>query len=227
MAAIAVIPARGGSKRIPRKNLREFAGRPLIAWSIRTALDSGLFGAVVVSTEDPEIADVARSEGAEVPFVRPAAIADDHATTGAVMAHAADMLGAGSDDALCCIYPTAPLLTAARLAEAAARFAVGDMDYVFAAGRFQFPPQRGLLSDAQGIRPFQPDAIAARSQDLPPVYHDAGQFYWGAADAWRQSRPIFGSRSAMILLHPWEVCDIDCEDDLRFAEQLFRLRPGA
>lgn len=222
--AIAVIPARGGSKRIPRKNLREFAGRPLIAWSIEIAFESGLFRNVVISTEDAEIAEVARREGADVPFVRPAEIADDHAGTGAVMKHAAEVLGGEEEDALCCIYPTAPLLTADRLAEAEARFADGDLDYVFAAARFQFPPQRGLLRDEEGIRPFQPEQIARRSQDLAPVYHDAGQFYWGAAKAWLEERPIFGPRSAMVLLDPWEVCDIDCEEDLRFAERLFQLR---
>lgn len=224
MSRIACIPARGGSKRVPRKNVRDFAGRPMIAWAIATALASRLFERLVVSTDDAEIAEVAEAAGAEVPFERPAELADDHAATAAVMAHAADALGLAETDELVCIYPATPLLTPGRLAEAGERFARGDVDYVFAAQRFAFPPQRGLVADGAGVRPVDPAAIARRSQDLEPVYHDAGQFYWASATAWRDERPLFGPRSAMVLLAPWEAVDIDEEADWLFAERLFALR---
>ena len=221
---IAVIPARGGSKRIPRKNVRPFAGRPIIAWPIACARDSGLFDRIIVSTDDPEIASIGREHGAEVPFMRPRDLADDHITTADVMAHAAAELARpyrGKSE-LCCIYATAALLEPAALIEAADVFATGKWDYIFAAQRFASPPQRGLVRNAMGAMvPWMPEHAPARSQDLETLFHDAGQFYWAATESWAAKQSIYGPRSTAILLLPWQACDIDTEEDWANAERLF------
>lgn len=222
---VAIIPARGGSKRIPRKNVRLFAGQPIIHYAIAAAIDCGVFDRIVVSTDDADIADVARAGGAEVPFVRPAAIADDHADTASVIAHALHELEASGDraDTACCLYPTAPMIEAGDL------LAAGDLldrdaaiDYVFAAARFSYPVQRGFTQAQDGgVIPLHPEHRATRSQDLAPVFHDAGQFYWGRAQAWLEKRPIFGAASRCVELPPWRTQDIDTEDDWKMAERLF------
>lgn len=230
MKRLAVIPARGGSKRIPRKNIRDFAGRPIIGWSIATALDSGLFDTVMVSTDDAEIAAVAEAAGASVPFLRSAATSDDHATLVQVMG---EVIAAYADqgrafDAVCCILPTAPLLTAARLAEGAEMFASGRFDSVFPVVPFPAPIQRALRRDSDGMATmFQPEHYASRSQDLEPAYHDAGQFYWATAASWRAQRPVFSGRAGLIVLDPMEAQDIDTEADWRLAEVKHGLRLGA
>ncbi|MFZ1624471.1 MAG: pseudaminic acid cytidylyltransferase [Gammaproteobacteria bacterium] len=224
---LAVIPARGGSKRIPRKNIREFFGKPMIAWTIETATRSGLFDRVVVSTDDDEIASVAREHGAEIPFVRPAAIADDMATTGQVMRHAVEVLQSGGQafSAVCCIYPTAPFMRAEDLAAGLTKLVAGDgLDYVFSATEFGFPIQRAFRLTAGGaVEMLQPGHLKTRSQDLEPCYHDAGQFYWGTADAWLAERPVFASRSAAILLPRRRVHDIDTPEDWAVAELAFKV----
>lgn len=223
----AIIPARGGSKRIPRKNIRPFAGRPIIHHVIATAQASGLFDRIVVSTDDAEIAEVARAGGAETPFARPAAIADDHADTASVIAHALRSLAEGGTPVTlaCCLYPTAPMVQAGDLAAALALIE-GDagVDYAFSAARFSYPVQRGFERTADGgVVPLYPEHRLTRSQDLPPVYHDAGQFYWGRADAWEQGRPIFSAASRIVELPPWRTQDIDTEEDWQMAERLFAL----
>lgn len=223
---VAVIPARGGSKRIVRKNVREFAGRPMIAWPISVALESGLFDRVIVSTDDDEIAEVARASGAEVPFKRSAELADDHATTLDAIGHAADwIVQAGwKPQYLCCIYATAPLLRAADLRNGYETLSQGKWNYVVSAARFSFPIQRAMkrLSDGS-VQFFQPEHRLTRSQDLEPAYHDAGQFYWGRISAWTGREPIFGLSTAIVTLPPWRVHDIDTPEDWQMATHLFEM----
>ena len=230
MTRLAVIPARGGSKRIPQKNIRDFAGRPIIGWSIATALDSGLFDTVMVSTDDAEIAAVAEAAGASVPFLRSAATSDDHATLVQVMSEviAAYAEQGRAFDAVCCILPTAPLLTAARLAEGAEMFASGRFDSVFALVAFPAPVQRALRRDADGMASMlQPEHYASRSQDLEPAYHDAGQFYWASAETWLSGVPVFSGRAGTLVLDPMEAQDIDTEADWQLAELKFAWRTRA
>ena len=220
---IAIIPARGGSKRIPRKNVRPFFGRPMLAWPIATAVDSGLFDHILVSTEDAEIADVARQAGAEVPFTRPQEIADDHSGTADVIVHALSWaIEAGwAVEAACCIYPTAAFVSPEDLVEARRLLSPG-CDYAFAAVRYGHPPQRGFLRAPDGSpQLLQPEHQATRTQDLPAIYHDAGQFYWGTREAWMERRPFFGARTRFVELPPWRAHDIDRSEDWTMAEQLF------
>ncbi len=224
MSNLAVIPARGGSKRIPRKNVRAFAGKPMLAWSIEAALTSRLFSRVLVTTDDPEIAEVARAHGAEVPFARPPELSDDHTGTLEVIHHAARWAAAdgGSYDAVCCIYATAPFVSASDLTRARAALDDARWDYVFPAGRYAYPVQRSFLrADDKSMSLLFPEHRTTRSQDLPPVFHDAGQFYWGRFEAWTSGAAIFGPRTTFIELPPWRVQDIDTEDDWRMAEYLF------
>jgi N-acylneuraminate cytidylyltransferase len=222
---LAVIPARGGSKRIPRKNIRPFAGRPMISWSIGCARTSGLFDRVIVSTDDAEIADVARSQGAEVPFVRPAHLSDDHASTTEVVAHAIETLRAAGDEpeSVCCIYATAPFIEAADLARAAQEFATGRWNYVFAVTSFGFPIFRSVrFGEGGGIEMFFPEHYATRSQDLPEALHDTGQFYFGKPGAWTGRCRVFDRDSTAIVIPRWRVQDIDTEDDWARAELMGR-----
>ncbi|MBC2836300.1 pseudaminic acid cytidylyltransferase [Paragemmobacter straminiformis] len=220
--SVAVIPARGGSKRIPRKNIRSFCGLPMIGWSIRAAIGAGCFERIVVSTDDPEIAEVARGLGAEVPFLRPAALSDDFATTIDVMQHAVGALGA--DGCVCCLYATAPFVRADDLARGAAALVAGDWDYAFPVTSFGFPIQRALRREADGrIAMFDPAQERVRSQDLTEAFHDVGQFYWGRADAWRGGRSVYGPRSTTILLPRHRVQDIDTPEDWARAEVMFRV----
>ena len=183
---IAIIPARGGSKRIPRKNIREFCGKPMIAWPIAAAAKSGLFDHIIVTTDDEEIAEVAREAGAQVPFTRPVELSDDHAGTTDVVVHALEWaLGAGWPvDAACCIYATAAFIAPEDLQDAHAQLAAG-CDFVFPALRYGHSPQRGFVRAEDGSPALlQPEHRSTRTQDLPAVFHDAGQFYWGTRDAW-------------------------------------------
>lgn len=221
---IAIIPARGGSKRIPRKNVRDFCGRPMIAWPIAAAASSGLFDRILVSTEDADIADFAQAAGAEAPFVRPAELADDHSGTTDVVVHALSWAieQGWAVEAACCIYATAAFLSPDDLA-ATRRLLSPDIDYAFAAVRYGHPPQRGFLGKPGGSPELlQPEYQDTRTQDLPPVYHDSGQFYWGQRDAWLEHRPFFGPRTRFVELPEWRAVDIDREEDWARAEGLFR-----
>lgn len=223
---IAVIPARGGSKRIPRKNVKPFAGRPVIAWATEAALTSGLFERVLVSTDDDEIAAAAEAAGAVAPFRRPVELSDDHCGTLEVIGHAVRWtIEAGWEvENVCCIYPTAPLLDAADLGAGLDRLSGGGWDYVMSAARFSCPVFRGFLRTDEGaMEMLFPEHRLTRSQDLPAVYHDAGQFYWGGADAWVDERPIFGPRTTFVELPPWRVQDIDTPEDWAMAERLFAM----
>ncbi len=220
---IAVIPARGGSKRIPRKNILPFAGRPMIAHSITTAADSGCFDRVVVSTDDAEIAKVAAAAGAEVPFVRPPELADDYAGTVEVMQHAVSELAAvGPVTHVCCIYATAPFLTTDALRKGYEALLSSGLSYAFSVARFASPVQRALRIRPDGaLEPIWPENALARSQDLEPAYHDAGQFYWGTAAAWLAAEPIHSARSVPVVLPSHRVQDIDTPEDWVRAEYLF------
>lgn len=224
---LAVIPARGGSKRIPRKNVKDFFGQPMIAWSIAAARDSGCFDRIVVSTDDTEIAAVARAHGAETPFVRPPELADDHTPTIPVIAHAIQWyLDQGAAvDAACCIYATAPFVRAEDLRAGLAALTAEDCAYVFSATSFPFPIQRAIRINAQGrAEMFNPEHFATRSQDLEEAFHDAGQFYWGRPEAWLQGLPIFSPQSIPLRLPRSRVQDIDTLEDWARAEQLFALK---
>ncbi|RYG39228.1 MAG: pseudaminic acid cytidylyltransferase [Burkholderiales bacterium] len=222
---IAVIPARGGSKRIPRKNVKAFCGRPMIAWSIKAALESGCFDRVIVSTDDDEIAAVAEEHGAEVPFRRPAALSDDYTPIVPVIAHAIRWQQATATvERACCIYATAPMLCAEDLRAGRTALDVPNRDYVFSVTSYPFPIQRALKIDMEGrLAMFQPEHLETRSQDLEDAYHDAGQFYWGRAGAWLAGRPIFDAASATVQLPRKRVQDIDTIEDWERAELLFKL----
>lgn len=222
---IAVIPARGGSKRIPRKNIKEFHGKPMIAYSINAALNSGCFDRVIVSTDDAEIAEVAIKYGAEVPFMRPANIADDYATTLDVIKHAIEFTEqqAWGIKNVCCIYATAPFLTPEFIQKGLKELTENAIDYAFSATSFPFPIQRAIkLNSEQYVEMFQPEHLNTRSQDLEEAYHDAGQFYWGTANAFIARKPILGTSSKAVLLPRKRVQDIDTPEDWELAEALFR-----
>ncbi len=220
---LAVIPARGGSKRIPRKNIRMFAGKPMIAYAIEAARASGLFGRIVVSTDDSEIAAAAAAAGAEVPFIRPADLADDMTPTVPVVAHAIAACEAQGKhyQSVCCIYPGVPLLQWQDLATALTQLEQGDAAYVFPVVAFPSPIQRALRRQPDGrTLPFHPQYAGTRTQDLEPAYHDAGQFYWGNTGAWRAGLNIHQNGST-IVLPEWRCVDIDTPDDWHRAEALY------
>lgn len=226
---IAIIPARGGSKRIPRKNVRSFCGKPILAYSIETALASGLFDHVIVSTDDAEIATVAKNHGAEVPFMRPSSLADDYAGTLAVMQHAVlacRELG-WMADYFCCLYATAPFVLGADLQSGFQALAsdnqnLDTVEYVFSATSFDFPVQRAIRINTLGrVEPVWPENIPKRSQDLEPLYHDAGQFYWGKAHAFQNLKPLFAAHSKAVLIPQHRVQDIDTEHDWIRAEWMY------
>lgn len=222
---LAVIPARGGSKRIPRKNIRDFCGKPIIAYSIEAALATGLFDHVIVSTDDGQIAEVARQYGAEVPFIRPAALADDHAGTNVVVRHAIEWFQReGAEVTLaCCIYATAPFVRVKYLQEGHDRLVTSNKFFAFSVTSFAFPIQRALrFTPAGGVEPMWLEHSLARSQDLEEAWHDAGQFYWGRAEAFLSDRPVFSAHSVPITLPRYLVQDIDTEEDWIRAEAMFR-----
>lgn len=223
---LALIPARGGSQRIPRKNVRPFAGVPMIDYAIRAARASGLFEHVVVSTDDAEIAEQARRAGAELPFLRPADLADAHTPTVPVVAHAiqACRLIGWRVDTVCCLYPAVPLLPADALAAGLALLEAGDCNYTFPVQRYRAPIQRALRRDAAGhTLPFHPEHAQSRTQDLEPAFHDAGQFYWGHAKAWLSGARLHGYARTLLLPDDAAV-DIDTPEDWARAEALFLAR---
>lgn len=221
---LAIIPARGGSKRIPRKNIRPFHGRPIIGWSIDAARDSGLFDHVIVSTDDAEIAEVARSLGAEVPFVRPPELSDDRTGTNAVVRHAISVFTEAGDppDLVCCLYATAPFVRASDLAEGHRLLSERGRGFAFSVTSYAFPIQRALRLRPDGtLGMFQPEHMATRSQDLEEAFHDAGQFYWGTTAAFTADLPLFSEHAVPVVLPRHRVQDIDTLEDWRRAELMF------
>ena len=225
MSAVAIIPARGGSKRIPRKNIKEFCGKPMIAWSIEAALESGCFDRVIVSTDDEDIAAVARQHGAETPFMRPAQLSDDYTGTIPVIRHGVEWLadnGCAVSQA-CCIYATAPFVSPEDLKRGQQLLESEACSYAFSVTSYAFPIQRAIRITGGGrVAMFNPEHFGARSQDLEEAWHDAGQFYWGTAQAWTQERPIFSEDAAPVTLPRHRVQDIDTPEDWVRAEWLFK-----
>ena len=220
---IAIIPARGGSKRIPRKNIREFAGKPMIAYAICAAIESGLFEHVIVSTDDEGIARIANEYGAETPFARPGELADEHTPTVPVVAHAitaCQALGWNIDYA-CCIYPGVPFIQTDDLNRALELVQTSQAAYCFPITEFPSAIQRALRRLPNGhMQPFYPEYELIRTQDLEPAYHDAGQFYWGKSDAWLTNKNVH-SNGVGLPIPNWRVVDIDTPDDWARAEKLY------
>ncbi|TBV14585.1 pseudaminic acid cytidylyltransferase [Stutzerimonas kirkiae] len=222
---LAVIPARGGSKRIPRKNIKPFCGKPMIAWSIEAALASGCFDEIIVSTDDTEIADVGKTYGAHVPFMRPAELSDDHTGTVPVIRHSIQWyIDAGArPEQICCLYATAPFVTAEDIRTGLHTLEQSGGDYAFSVTSYAFPIQRAIRLTQEGrVEMLNPEYFNTRSQDLEEAFHDAGQFYWGRAEAWLQGRIIFAPGSLPVLLPRHRVQDIDTPEDWTRAEWLFK-----
>jgi pseudaminic acid cytidylyltransferase len=223
---LALIPARGGSKRIPGKNIRPFCGRPMLAWVIDAAHRSGCFDRIVVSTDDDTIATVARDCGAEVPFLRPATLSDDHTGLIAVIRHAVDLLlpDPGPDDLVCNLLATAALLHPVDLQQGLAQLqGTVQADFALAVAAFPAPIQRALKLDGEDrVSMFDSTQFDCRSQDLEPAFHDAGQFCWGRANAWQRVTNVFTQRCVAVRLPAHRVQDIDTPDDWIRAEWLLR-----
>jgi len=218
---VCVIPARGGSKRIPRKNLKKFNGEPIISYSIKTAIDSNCFSRVIVSTDDDEISEISRHYGAEVPFIRPKELSDDYTGTTSVIKHAIEFLQneGGNIDLVCCIYATAPFIQTNDIIQSLSQIESQAIDYCFSVTSYPFPIQRAIrITKNKRCEMLQPDMLNQRSQDLEEVYHDAGQFYWGRANSWLKDKPIFGGLSSPYILPRYRVQDIDTEEDWVRAE---------
>jgi pseudaminic acid cytidylyltransferase len=220
-----MIPARGGSKRIPRKNIKNFLGKPIIAYSIEAAKASGCFDKIIVSTDDEEIAAVARQYGAETPFLRPKDISDDYATTVDVINHSINWL-LDNDikvDNICCVYATAPFVEAGDL-QAGLAALNSNFSFAFSATSYAFPIQRAIKVNKDGaVQMFNPEHLNTRSQDLEEAYHDAGQFYWGKAQAFLDRKPIFSPEAFAVLLPRKRVQDIDTPEDWEGAELAYKL----
>lgn len=224
---VGILPARGGSKRIPRKNVRPFLGVPIISRTVGCLLAADVFDHVIVSTDDEEVASIAAEAGAEVPFRRPDALADDHTGTDAVIRHAIGQLEAEWETTLgyvCAVYPTAVLSLPQDIAGALRELTEWDADFVFSATPYSYPIQRALRRTPDGFcEMLHPEHLMTRSQDLENTFHDAGQFYWGTRDAWMEGKAAFTAKSRLHLLPAERVQDIDTEDDWRRAEVLFRV----
>ena len=225
---IAIITARGGSKRIPHKNIKLFCGRPIIEYSIQAALQSGMFDTVMVSTDDEQIAQIARAAGAEVPFMRSQEASNDYATTNDVLL---EVLNCYEEqgvhfDVGCCIYPTAPFVTAQKLEDAVQKLEQTQADTVQPVVQFSFPPQRGLVQRGEYLKPSYPEMYLMRSQDLEPVYHDCGQFYIFSIEAFQRSKVVVGEKVVAMHMSELEVQDIDNETDWKLAELKYQMLVG-
>jgi N-acylneuraminate cytidylyltransferase len=221
----AIIPARGGSKRIPNKNLKSFNGKPILAWSIRTAVESGIFDRIIVSTDSPQIAETAIQFGAEAPFTRPEELSTDHTGTIEVIQHAITWLQEHEyqPEYVCCIYATAPFLQSQYLQQGLKILQKSDASYAFSVCSFPAPIQRALgINDDHRVEAKYPEHIFSRSQDLREYYHDAGQFYWGTAEAFINNHTIFSDASIAIPLPRHLVQDIDTMEDWVRGEHMFR-----
>lgn len=222
---VAVITARGGSKRIPKKNIRAFCGKPILLYSIEAALCSGLFDEVMVSTDSEEIAEIARAAGAKVPFMRSTEAANDYASTADVLLEVlADYKKTGqSFDTICCIYPTAPFVTPAKLKQAVMLLEEKDVDSVVPVVRYSFPPQRAfVVRDGFTVMKY-PEHAKTRSQDLEPYFHDCGQFYCMQTSRFLEKKQIFTDRMLSIEMPETQVQDIDNESDWELAELKYRM----
>jgi N-acylneuraminate cytidylyltransferase len=222
---IAVIPARGGSKRIPRKNIKEFNGKPAISYAIKAALESQVFSEVIVSTDDEEIAEYSRSQGAKIPWLRSEQLSNDFATTLQVMQDAVLNLESDNLDNVCCIYPVTPLLRPKYISEGLRVLNNGNWTYVFSAIKNDSNPQRFFtLNSSNSVSMLFPEFELTRTQDLQQTFYDAGQFYWGKKSAWLDKRPIFDSLSTIIEMSKEDAIDIDTFSHWKLAEDLYSAR---
>ncbi len=223
---LAIIPARGGSKRIPRKNIRTFLGQPIIAYSIKAALEAKCFAEVMVSTDDGEIAEIAQNFGAVVPFLRSEQNSDDHSGLAEVVCEVLDQYEkAGKKfDYFCCLLPTAPFVTSKRLLEGKELLLETGAETVVPVTRFSYPIQRSMKIENDGnLRMFWPENYEKRSQDLEPAYHDIGQFYWARTDALRKTMRFFSENTKPLVIPEMEVQDIDSEEDWKIAEFKYQM----
>ncbi|EAI8647087.1 TPA: pseudaminic acid cytidylyltransferase [Campylobacter lari] len=229
MKNLCIIPARGGSKRIPRKNIIDFLGKPLIAYSIESALNSGIFDDVIISSDDDEIIEVALKYGAKAPFVRKKELSDDYASSTAVIQDAIIMLEKQDKfyENVCCLYATAPLIDEFILKKAFEQFNQENCKFLFSACEFEYPIQRAFyLNEKHQIHMFEEKYYASRSQDLIKAYHDGGAFYFGKKEAWLEENFMFKPYSKAFLLPRNKICDIDTFDDLEFAKILYQFNKG-
>lgn len=225
MKTLAIITARGGSKRIPRKNIKEFCSKPIIAYSIEAAIESGVFDEVMISTEDEEIAQISEGFGAKVPFFRSEKTASDYATTADVLLEVLDEYEKRGEhfDVACCIYPTAPFITAQRLKEAVETLTDSDADTLIPVVGFSYPPQRALIIEDGKLVFKYPENLSARSQDLEKHYHDAGQFYVFKTQAFKKTKNLMQGNIMPMILDEMEVQDIDTEQDWELAQVKYEL----
>ncbi len=225
MSKIAIITARGGSKRIPRKNIREFCGKPILAYSIEAALEAGIFDEVMVSTDDGEIAEIAEKYGAKVPFLRSEKTAGDFATTNDVLLEVLEEYGKRGRhfDMGCCIYPTAPFVTAKKLINAVEMLAGSDADTLIPVVAFSYPPQRAMIVKNERLVFEYPQYLDSRSQDLEPHYHDVGQFYVFRTESYMRSQKLMVGNILPMVVSELEVQDIDNQTDWEIAEMKYRL----
>jgi len=222
---LCVIPARGGSKRIPRKNIKVFCGKPLIVWSIEKAIESKCFEEIIVSTDDLEIADLAKTYGVKAPFIRPEALSNDFTETSKVISHAIKWQIENSElpSKVCCIYASAPFIQTKDLRYGLKLLQDNDVDYVFPITSYAYPVQRSLrITSERRIEMFQPEHHNSRSQDLEEAWHDAGQFYWGKVSAWLDEKPIISKNTIPMYLPRYRVHDIDTNEDWQAAELMFK-----
>tara|TARA_B110000008_G_C16849422_1_gene516160 strand:+ start:196 stop:897 length:702 start_codon:yes stop_codon:yes gene_type:complete len=222
---LCVIPARGGSKRIPKKNIKIFCGKPIILWSIEEAIKSKCFHKIIVSTDDEEIANLVKSHGVDVPFVRPKELSDDYTETIPVIAHAIRHLTKDNQfpTNVCCIYAAAPFIRAIDLELCLKKLKDCGADFTFPATSYAYPIQRSFkIKNNQRVEMFQPEYSNSRSQDLEEAYHDAGQFYWGKANAWLENSSIINKNASPLLLPRYRVQDIDTIEDWQNAEIMFK-----
>lgn len=225
---LAIITARGGSKRIPKKNIREFCGRPIIGYSIQAAMDANVFDTIMVSTDSEEIAEIAKREGAEVPFLRSEATSGDFATTADVILEVLlqyEEMGEVFDE-ICCIYPTAPFVTGKKIKDAVAVLEDKDFDSVMPVTSFSFPPLRGMVMDGEKISYKWEEYEDCRSQDLETIYHDCGQFYVLKADVFKRTKKMVTKNTGAIEISEMEMQDIDNEIDWKLAELKYELLYG-
>ncbi len=230
MNNLAIIPARGGSKRIPKKNIKPFLGKPIIAYSIDTALKSNLFSHIIVSTDSKEIADISQKYGAEVPFFRSKENADDYATLPDVLNEVYKYLEQKlniSFDNICCILPTAPLITVQRINEGYELLKNSGVSSVIPVKAFSYPVWRSFrINEQNRLEMIWPEYLKSRSQDLPVVYHDAGSFYWIKTGSFLKEKNLFTSKNQPIILKETEVQDIDTMEDWKLAELKYKLSHG-
>ena len=222
---LAIITARGGSKRIPRKNIKEFCGKPILAYSIEAAVESGLFDTVMVSTDDEEIAEIAKAYGAQVPFYRSAETANDFATTNDVLLEVLSEYEKRGErfDMAVCIYPTAPFVTAEKLKSAVEKLSKSDADTLIPVVAFSYPPQRAMIVEEGRLVFEYPQYLDSRSQDLTPHYHDVGQFYVFRTEAFKKNGKLMVGNILPLVVSEMEVQDIDNQTDWEIAEMKYRL----